>query len=179
MILVAHHCCLRTAEHLEVRTGDVAFARELCMLVLRDTKIGGRIGAHEEVTVLDKWSLGKLKELLPRVTAGHTLAGLSGHEFRRIWKQAIAALKLDKRTQPYGLRRGGATAWFQASGSFAKVAERGRWKTLKALRLYITTALQEMASGTTSLETLRLCEGFAQRLVNGDDCEQSGTFVDS
>ena len=35
---------------------------------------------------------------------------------------------------------------FQHCGSFDQVADKGRWGSLAALRLYITTALAEMAS---------------------------------
>ena len=34
---------------------------------------------------------------------------------------------------------------FQWCGSFGKVADKGRWGSMQALRLYITTALAELA----------------------------------
>jgi hypothetical protein len=52
MILVAFHCILRTNEFFELRTGDVsASGRGLLLLLLRDTKIGQRLGIHQEVAL--------------------------------------------------------------------------------------------------------------------------------
>ncbi len=57
-----------------------------------------------------------------------------------------------KEYTPYSLRRGGATCQFQLAGSFAKVAERGRWSSERAVGIYVNKALADMAtdSGTTA-----------------------------
>ena len=66
--------------------------------------------------------------------------------------------------QPYRLRRGEATARFQATNSFAKVAERGRERALKGKAAGGAQRLQQVQ--VTSLEA-------ADSLSGGDDCKQS------
>ncbi len=48
--------------------------------------------------------------------------------------------------------------------SFAKVADRGRWRALKAMRLYIPTALQEWASMTLPQEVRNVCNKYGALL---------------
>ena len=163
-VLLSHHCCLRSAEMFEMRTGDFNFASSICMLLLRDTKIGGRIGITEDVTVLDAFLLPRLRVAVRETYPGDVIIGMTPAAFRAMWKQAVRALQLPGTVQPYGLRRGGATAWFQATNSFAKVAERGRWRALQAMRLYITTAIQEWASMTLPQEVRNVCNKYGALL---------------
>ena len=146
MTLIAHHCMLRTCELFELRTGDVTFLPGRALLVLRETKMGQRVGIHQETTVADEWLLGKLRTLHARTRRGCTLLGVSPAEFRKHWRLARIAAGVPPKYTPYSLRRGGATCMFQHCGSFDQVADKGRWGSLAALRLYITTALAEMAS---------------------------------
>ena len=146
MTLIAHHCMLRTCELFELRTGDVTFLPRRALLVLRETKMGQRVGVHQETTIVDEWLLGKLRLLHARIRSGFPLLGVSPTEFRRQWRLARIAVGVPAKYTPYSLRRGGATRMFHHCGSFDQVADKGRWGSLAALRLYITTALAEMAS---------------------------------
>ena len=65
---------------------------------------------------------------------------------------------------PYSLRRGGATALFRQSGSFDVVANKGRWVSLAALRLYVTTALAELADAKDDVKAKALLVRYAQKL---------------
>ena len=49
MVLVAHECILRNSEFMEVRHHDCVDARNGILLRLRGTKIGQRLGIHQEV----------------------------------------------------------------------------------------------------------------------------------
>ncbi len=146
MTLIAHHCMLRTCELFELRTGDVSFLPGRALLVLRETKMGQRVGVHQETTVSDEWLLAKLRTLHARTRSGSVLLGVTPTEFRKQWRLARMAVGVQQKYTPYSLRRGGATCMFQHCGSFDQVADKGRWGSLAALRLYITTALAEMAS---------------------------------
>ncbi len=73
------------------------------------------------------------------------LIGVYPDKFRKIWAKARKAVGLPGTYTSYSLRRGGATALFQHTGSFAKVAERGRWATERATRVYINQALADIA----------------------------------
>ena len=71
---------------------------------------------------------------------------------------------MPSRYTPYGLRRGGATAMFQYCGSFDRVMDQGRWGSLAACRLYITTALNELAECDEERETQSVYLQFAKFL---------------
>ena len=106
----------------------------------------------------DKWLVGVTRRLLPTVRRGDTLLGINPREFRQLWRKAANLLKMPTEVQPYGLRRGGATAFFQMTGSFSKTADRGRWSSERGMKCYITSALQEMASQEyDSLASHRRC----------------------
>ena len=162
--LAAHHCCWRTSELLEVRTTDITLGLRATTILLRDTKMGGRIGVHENCTVKDAFVLRAIRNYLPLVQKGATLVGLTAYEYRKLFGEAVCALGLPRRYKPYGLRRGGATCCFQASGRFDLVADRGRWQSLRAMRVYITTALQELAADQRSVDVSARCANFAKLL---------------
>ena len=82
----------------------------------------------EEVTVFHAFLLPRLQVAEQQTNAGDVTIGMTPTAFRATWKQAVRALHLPGTVQPYGLRRGGATSSFQATDSFAKVADRGRWR---------------------------------------------------
>ena len=149
---------------LELRTGDCQFSDKVGMLVLRDTKIGSRLGVNEEVSVLDSFLLPRLRRQAAETLVGDVIVSLTASKFRSVWRDAISCLGLPHSYQPYGLRRGGATAWFQTSNSFSTVANRGRWRSLKPMGLYITTALQEWATDTLPDEVRHNCREAAKEL---------------
>ena len=82
----------------------------------------------EEVAVLDAFLLPRLQVAEQQTYAGDVPLGMTPTAFRATWKQAVRTLHLPGTVQPYGLRWGGATSSFQATNSFAKVADRGRWR---------------------------------------------------
>ena len=145
MICTAHHCILRTGEMLSLRSTDVTFAGTLCQLRLRDTKIGQRLDITEETNILDPWLFRTFKKVIKFVYPGDVLVGMTPRAFRQMWASAVKAVGLPQAYKPYGLRRGGATAFFQHCGSFGRTANRGRWGTEQAMRQYVTTALAELA----------------------------------
>ena len=115
------------------------------MMILRDTKMGGSIGVTEEVSVLDKFFLlPRLRRQVANILRGHVLVGMTATQFGELRNVAIHALV--------------------CTNSFAKVADRGRWPALKAMRPYVTMALQDGASDTMPNEVRhRRCES-AKRL---------------
>ena len=152
LALLAHHCILRTCELLTLRTSDCSVVANGVLLLLRDTKVGQRIGIHQEVAVKDRWLLPRLRWLLAVRPPGSLLLPCTPAAFRKKWALARKRCDLLAAFSPYSVRRGGATSQFQISGSFAKVAERGRWTAEKTVRGYINKALADLAtdSGTLS-----------------------------
>ena len=49
LVLLAHHCIFRTCELLDLRTTDATVIGTGVLLILRDTKVGQRIGVHQEI----------------------------------------------------------------------------------------------------------------------------------
>ena len=164
LTLTAFHCILRISELLELRTGDVSTQSRGLLLTLRDTKIGSRVGVHQEVSVVDQWLTARLQELVQHTPSGKTLVDCTGPAYRSIWRRAVDACRIPRRFTPYSLRRGGATATFRRSGSFDFVAERGRWTTTRALRIYINAALLESAEGDATPWHSR-CKEFTKALT--------------
>ena len=50
-----------------------------------------------------------------------------------------------------GEKEEGRHALFQHSGSYSKVAKRGRWSTGKAMRIYVNQALADFATDSASI----------------------------
>ena len=88
----------------------------------------------------------KLVKFLRSLQNGDKLIQMLPARFRKLWALALKACGIDKKYKPYSLRRGGATALFAHSGQYDKVMERGRWQTLESMKMYINTAMQELAS---------------------------------
>ncbi len=166
MILAAHHAILRTNEFMEVRTHDVAEVGTQALVTLRDTKIGQRLGINQEVYVKDRRLAQRLFEAKASTPPGMTLLGLTPSVFRRMWAQVRKELGAAETFTPYSLRRGGATVWFQFSGSFDVVADKGRWTSAAATRQYITTAVQELANHAIEGPFERLLYRYARYLVD-------------
>ena len=65
---------------------------------------------------------------------------------RKKFKDLISELGLTcKNLQFYSLRREGATKVFRQSGSFDEVTDRGHWRNVRTARLYVDSALQDLA----------------------------------
>ena len=133
MTLCGHHCILRTGELLEVRRSDIHAYGAGMRLKLRDTKVGGRIGVDEWTSVTDPFLQLCFTAAYRDLKPGDSLCGLAPHAYRKLWRQCCNKLGLAKTVQPYGLRRGGATAYFAICGSFDKTADRGRWRNVSTL----------------------------------------------
>ena len=93
----------------------------------------------------NKWLVGRLRRWASTLARGETIMQCSPVRFRWVWAQARKELRVPERYTPYGLRRGGATSCFRDTSSFDRVADRGRWGSVSACRLYVTTSLQAAA----------------------------------
>ena len=84
MLVAGHHCCLRTAEMMHVRTTDATAGRGMVHMLLQDTKMGGRIGVTEDTTITEPFAADLLRRILARTMQGQTIMDASPHEFRNI-----------------------------------------------------------------------------------------------
>ena len=164
MISVTFNCILRIAEMCKLRPADCQATGTSVLLILIDTKIGGRAGVHEQVTCTDPWLAPILAKLVRTTPAGTKLLRIDGFKFRRIWERGRAALGLPPKYTPYSIRRGGATALFKHSGSYDKVMEKGRWGIAKAMRGYVNAALTEIPQHDALLFFRRNSDNYAKFL---------------
>ena len=140
MVLVAHHCILRTSNF---SICDPPTAPYLTAAYCSSFGI--------QRSVKDKWLVPRLRRVIRDSPRGKLLLGVTPRKFRDCWTVARKRILLPGNFTPYSLRRGGATCLFQHSGSYSKVAERGRWSTEKAMRMYVNQALADLATDSASI----------------------------
>ena len=133
---------LRTGELLQLRASDCVFTPEGVILHLGETKGAKRKQLIDETVVLhDHLTILLVQHLTSKCHPGDFLLGLSPQKFRTAWNTMRASLKLQEhRFLPYSLRRGGATWYFTATGSFSRTLIKGRWEHLKTCKMYINQA---------------------------------------
>jgi hypothetical protein len=102
------------------------------------------------VAIKDPWLVPRVWWLLLQRPKGALLLPCTPDRFRKLWAKARRCCLLPREYTRYSLRRGGATCQFQLAGSFAKVAERGRWTSERAVRIYVNKALADMAADSGS-----------------------------
>ena len=169
--LLGFNALLRTGELLSLRVGDCIPTPRGYVLHLQDTKGTQRKLLQEEtVIVLDALTVRILALLCHKKQPGDFLVGLSPQQFRTNWNKMKVCLDLSlHRYLPYSLRRGGATWFFNTSGSFSQTMQRGRWQHLKTCKLYISEA--QLALSQVSLpratltNLLQLSNSFRPQLV--------------
>ena len=144
-VLLGYHCLLRTGEMLKLEAQDISASDSLVHLLLRETKVGQRLGESELVSVDDPLLVRLCRLLAEGLGPGTLLIGCSPSRFRTTWKRALSALCFPARFKCYGLRRGGATAHFRLHGSFSRTSHRGRWKHERTTRLYVQDAMLSLS----------------------------------
>ena len=135
--------------------GDIRLIAGTVHLMLRGTKVGQRLSITELVTVHDVF-LARCCRAISRSRRPHwqRLANMNDYRFRQLWAQSLVALQKPLKFLPYGLRRGGATAWFNSCGSFDVVSDRGRWRNVKTTRVYVQNAMMDLSHYVSHLSLL-------------------------
>ena len=133
--IVAFNALLRTGEILSLLVANCHRTSDGFVLILTQTKGGQRrILQDESVLVDDTLTVWALEQLIRNKQPGDYVVSLSPATFRTRWNHMKRYFKLtDFRYLPYSLRRGGATWFFQNTGSFSQTMMRGRWQHLKNL----------------------------------------------
>ena len=133
VLLVAFHCLLRTGKFLSLTANDVSLGPVSAVISLKGTKTGVRNNSDEVVSVTCPLVLEFLRFLVRcRFRELCNLLGVAEHNFR-----------------PYSLRRGGATAYFQATHSMEAALFRGRWGSSLAV-LHVCISLMAFRTFLTS-----------------------------
>lgn len=148
--IVAFNALLRTGEILSLLVANCHRTSDGFVLILTQTKGGQRrILQDESVLVDDTLTVWALEQLIRNKQPGDYVVSLSPATFRTRWNHMKRYFKLtDFRYLPYSLRRGGATWFFQNTGSFSQTMMRGRWQHLKTCKLYVSEAQIALAALT-------------------------------
>ena len=146
VLLLGYHALLRTGEMLSVQAGQITFgANGTALLSLPETKGTSRKGAIESVSICDAELFQLLKVHLKTLRPGDYLLRRTPAQFRAAFGSAAQYFKFDVNVKPYSIRRGGTTHFFQITGSLDATVDRGRWGNVRTARIYIVTALTEVA----------------------------------
>eukprot|EP00438_Fugacium_kawagutii_P000762 Skav229096 [mRNA] locus=scaffold92:257786:258481:- [translate_table: standard] len=146
-LLVCFYGMLRTGELLQLKSSRILCSgrQRQALLSLGFTKGGKRHGAAESV-VLGFEDAYRFLQRWKNLASPHTTLTPSPPKWRRLFNEAISALKLEElQFRPYSLRRGGATFFFQKHQSMDKVMVQGRWHSQKSARIYLHEGLAVLA----------------------------------
>jgi len=139
---LAFNGLLRTGELLNLRVCDCTWTDQGFILTLQNTKgAQRRLLQDESVLITDPLTMTLIVKLTKGRSPGDLLVPVSPQRFRTLWNKMRKDLGLQNdRFIPYSLRRGGATWYFNETGSFSRTMLRGRWQHLKTCKLYISQA---------------------------------------
>lgn len=112
----------------------------------------------------DLWSLlDQLKRKFHQTT--YVWQG-NPRSFHRMWKDLLACLNFNAGDYvPYGIRRGGATEYFLATGNMDATLHRGRWMTPKTAKQYIDHGTLVLAVHTWSRTQRTLVKKWSTKCV--------------
>ena len=152
VIGLAYCCCLRPGEAMKITTDCVVLPSVLLLdIPLAYIRLGATKTAHivarfEHATLDDPLLIELLEALIPRLPRRRRFFTGSPTDFRRRHDALVAYFGIQTidglGLTPASHRGGGATRLFQATGDLALVQWRARWRTLRAMEIYI----QEVAS---------------------------------
>lgn len=163
VLVLGFYALLRTGECLQVRPCDLLLTPTSGVVSLSETKTGLRNAAKETVSLQSPLAL----EVLMATVEAKTDLGLerlpiwskSAQSFRNAYAHHLKKFDLMSHGfRPYSLRRGGATALFQSTGSMEQALLKGRWASTKVAKIYL-------ADGLSFLPDLRLSNKSKEMLV--------------
>lgn len=165
LLLLAFHCFLRTGEILQLKVSDFLLGPEKGVVRIPRSKGGVRRNMVESITIEDTTVLDALEELFDlKKSLGLQRLPLwtgSGQSFRGLfYKTCRIFFVTHLNFRCYSLRRGGATAYWQACGSLDKVLLRGRWQSTGVARIYLCDALSQLPALKASVATKQMLQQY-------------------
>ena len=149
LLLLGFHCCLRTGELLGLAADDLLVNEKAGIVHLRASKGGLRHNVKESVSIecpiVREVALHLIEIQSEAGLSAVPIWGRSGQAFRDSFQKLCKEFDvLHLNFRGYSLRRGGATAFFQATGSMERTLVRGRWASSSVARIYICDALSQI-----------------------------------
>ena len=166
LILVGFHAFLRTGEMLSLIPQDFMLNEHTGIVRLRHSKTGRRHNIQEVVTLEDPKVRQVVKSLLEvrrsSLTSHLPVWQGSGTSFRKRFDQYLAYFRVSHLGfRPYSLRRGGATAYFQSTGSMERTLLRGRWSSVQVAKLYLCDGLSQLPSLRIPSDTKKFVSSYS------------------
>ena len=158
-IALGFHNLLRTGEIFNLRCKDVVLGSKSGVVMLRQTKKG----IPDIVSICDPFVAKVVAERLKVGKPSDYFVDVPPQRGRVLLGVALLFLGLeDCEFRWYSLRRGGATHWFQKTGSMDSTLKRGRWEAPRTAKLYITEGTLALVDSVLSDATkvaMRFCIG--------------------
>lgn len=159
------HCFLRTGELLAIRPIDLLLRNGKGVVHLPASKGGTRHNIKESVTIFDATLVVLLQDLLRRKKEKNLMRvpiwTRNGNAFRDEFSKLADFFGVSHlRFRGYSLRRGGATAFFNATGLMEKTLIRGRWASVSVAKLYLCDSLAQLPSLVASAHTQQLVKQY-------------------
>ena len=157
MMVLGFYGLLRTGELMQIRPSDILVGRRAAVISLKDTKSGLRNAAHETVSITEDLALEVLRAAISESASNNfqkvPLWSKSPQCFRNAFRRHCSMFHLQAHNfRPYSLRRGGATAIFQQSGSMELALLKGRWTSTKVAKIYLADGLSYLPGLTYSVD---------------------------
>ena len=149
-LVAASFDSFRTSEILSLVIGDIVTSEDqLGVIKLAHTKVGQRHAAFEASTILDPLVTKLWKIVRSRIPAGSSsnlwIYYRNTAKFHKQFREGLEFLNVDEfGFRVYSLRRGGATAFYRATGNLPQTIERGRWGDVRTARIYINDGVAKI-----------------------------------
>ena len=143
---LAFHCMLRTSEFLAITSRHILIhpRQQALSVVLPGSKTS--MGNPQVLQVEDPHLVAMASQCLPSRKSDALLYPQGPAAFRAKFQSLLSVLHFPPHSyQPYSLRRGGATWFYQASLSLDLTLTRGRWACQKTCRQYIDSGTMQLA----------------------------------
>ena len=157
---------LRTGEIMKVQTSHLLLSKGDVIVQLGETKTSLRRAVDENVVIRHEITHLLCQALLDLNGRTEKTVWLeTPMQFRKEFADLIQFFQLNRQFRPYSLRRGGATADFQAHGQMERTLLRGRWNTSTAARQYIQQGLGALTEIRTTPTALKLLNQYRQLVL--------------
>ena len=175
MLGLGFHCLLRTSEMLELTPQHLMVHRGSRAMSVILPRAKTSQGNPQVLQVDDPQLIALVLQLKSIVSASRGLFpmwGFGAHAFRSSFQRILATLGFPAAPyQPYSLRRGGATWYYQATLSLDRTVQRGRWACARTAKLYIDEGTMQLAHLNWTKKQSRLVQHWR---LKGVRLRQSG-----
>jgi hypothetical protein len=164
LLLVGFDALSRTGELFTLTAGHIRFDDDdrTAIIQLPGTKTGQRFGADQVCVVHSHLAVSVLKAACSNLNSCDTILRRTPSSARKALQHLLTFYALDNMAFGwYSLRRGGASAHFQKSGSMEATLVLGRWSSQRTARLYIETGLAETVQLSLTAQQRALFRCFA------------------